>query len=111
MKKYRIYIDETGNADLRSSDNPNHRFLSLTGVIMNLDDVRIIQPELEKLKMSFFGSHPDDPVVLHRKELLSAKSPFQNLREPEIRSKFDPELLKLLSAWDYTVITVCIDKQ
>ena len=27
--KYRIYIDETGNPDLDSSDNPNHRFLSL----------------------------------------------------------------------------------
>ncbi len=33
MTKYRIYIDEVGNPDLGSSDDPNHRFLSLTGVI------------------------------------------------------------------------------
>jgi hypothetical protein len=33
MTKHRIYIDEVGNPDLESSDDPNHRFLSLTGVI------------------------------------------------------------------------------
>ena len=35
--KYRIYIDEVGNPDLESCDDPNHRFLSLTGVIVALD--------------------------------------------------------------------------
>ena len=38
--KYRIYIDETGNSDLKSSDEPNHRYLSLTGVIITLEYVR-----------------------------------------------------------------------
>ena len=38
--KYRIYIDEVGNPDLKSSDNPNHRFLSLTGVILELGYVQ-----------------------------------------------------------------------
>ena len=33
MNKYRMYIDEVGNPNLGSSDNPNHRFLSLTGVL------------------------------------------------------------------------------
>lgn len=37
--KYRLYVDEVGNADLKSSDNPNHRFLSLTGVILELNHV------------------------------------------------------------------------
>ena len=39
--KYRIYIDEVGNPDLASSENPNHRFLSLTGVILELTDTCI----------------------------------------------------------------------
>ena len=33
MQKYRMYVDEVGNSDLGSSDNPNHRFISLTGVV------------------------------------------------------------------------------
>jgi hypothetical protein len=35
-----MYIDEVGNPDLNSSDNPLHRFLSLTGVIVELEYVR-----------------------------------------------------------------------
>jgi hypothetical protein len=33
---YRLYVDETGNADLRASRDANHRYLSLTGIAMNL---------------------------------------------------------------------------
>jgi hypothetical protein len=40
---YRLYIDETGNPDLKASlRDPNHRFLSLTGVIMHLDYARTV---------------------------------------------------------------------
>jgi hypothetical protein len=107
-----MYIDEVGNPDLNSSDNPNHRFLSLTGVIIDLDHVKdIIHPEMEALKIRFFGSHPDEPIILHRKEILNAKQPFQVLKNEEIRKEFDYGLLKLLANWDYTVVTVCLDKQ
>lgn len=54
--KYRIYIDETGNADLDSSDNPNHRFLSLTGVILDVEYIdHTVHLEMEELKRAFFG--------------------------------------------------------
>jgi hypothetical protein len=112
MTKYRIYVDEVGNPDLESSDNPNHRFLSLTGVICDLDYVaNVLQPEMEDFKRRFFGAHPDDPVIFHRKELLNAKPPFQALKDQTVRQQFDEELLRLLGHWDYTVISVCIDKK
>ena len=110
--KYRMYVDEVGNPDLKSSDNPNHRFLSLTGIIVDLGYVKtVVNPELEALKERFFQSHPDEPVILHRKELLKAKHPFERLRDNKVRTNFDNELLVLLSKWDYTVLTVCIDKK
>jgi hypothetical protein len=41
LAMYRLYIDETGNADLKASQtDPNHRFLSLTGIIMHVDYTR-----------------------------------------------------------------------
>ena len=96
--KYRMYIDEVGNSDLESSDNPNHRFLSLTGVILELGYVEsVVHPELEGLKRRFFRSHPDDPLTLHRKELVNAKSPFEALRDPTIRIAFDQDFLDMLS--------------
>ena len=110
--KYRMYVDEVGNPDLASSENPLHRFLSLTGVIVDLNYVsRILHPQIEQLKSDYFDSHPDDPVIFHRKELLNAKRPFKVLRDSETRSRFDTDLLRVLNSWEYTVISVCLDKK
>lgn len=110
--KYRMYVDEVGNPDLKSCYDSRHRHLSLTGVILELGYVeRVAFPALEGLKRDYFGSHPDDPVILHRKELLNAKPPFDCLADAAARERFDAELLALLAELEYIVITVVIDKQ
>jgi len=110
--KYRIYIDEVGNPDLESSENPNHRFLSLTGVILELGHVEsIVHPQMGALKAKYFRSHPDEPVIFHRKEMVNAKPPFECLKNPAIKNKFDQELLNLMESWEYIVITFCLDKK
>lgn len=110
--KYRIYIDEVGNLDLENSDNPNHRFLSLTGIIIETEHVaNIIHPEMEDLKLRFFRTHPDEPLILHRKEIVNAKPPFESLKVEKTREQFNEELLRLLVRWEYVVITVCLDKK
>ena len=107
-----MYIDEIGNSDLESSDNPNHRFLSLTGIILELDYVEsTIHPQMELLKAKYFRHHPDDPIIFHRKEMINRKPPFEALRNPDAYNSFDRELLDLLRSWDYTVISVAIDKK
>lgn len=110
--KYRIYIDETGNADLGSSDNPNHRFLSLTGVIVSLAYAHdVLQPEIEALKHEFFDSHADDPVVLHRKDMVNRRGRFLALKDPEVEDAFNARLLARLQHWEYQVLTVLMDKK
>src|SRR5450759_3950494 len=110
-QKYRLYIDEVGNSDLGSSKDPNHRYLSLTGVILDLEYVRtVFQPQLEDLKQKYFLSHPDEPLILHRKELVNKKVPFSSLQDPAVETAFNQEFLLLLDRWEYTVITVVIDK-
>ncbi len=112
MSKFRMYVDEVGNPDLESSDNPIHRFLSLTGVILELEHVRkVVNPQMEALKHRYFAAHPDEPLILHRAELVNRKPPFEVLRNPDIAAAFDDELLALLRQWEYTVITVCLDKK
>jgi len=112
MTKYRIYIDEVGNPDLKSSDNPDHRFLCLAGVIFELDYVaKIVYPQVEKLKQDYFDSHPDEPVILHRKDILYRKFAFTPLKDSQTEKSFNDELLKYLTEWDYSVIAVVIDKQ
>ena len=110
--KYRMYVDEVGNPDIASSDNPLHRFLSLTGVIIDLNYVRsTFHAQIEQLKSAYFNSHPDDPVIFHRKDLVNAKGPFEALRDSKTKSRFDKDLLESLKKWEYTVISVCLDKK
>ena len=53
--RYRLYIDETGNPDLGASRDPNHRYLSLTGVVFNIHHARtILTPRLNALKQEIF---------------------------------------------------------
>lgn len=112
MSKYRLYVDEVGNSDLGSSDNENHRFLSLTGIAIELDYVsKVLYPDLESLKKKYFGSHPDDPVILHRKELVRKKPPFTVLKEKKIEDDFNNEFLALLEKWEFTILSVIIDKK
>lgn len=106
-----MYIDEVGNSDLRASENPNHRYLSLSGVVMSLEYVEShLFPTLEGLKREFFGSHPDDPIILHRKELVNKRPPFAVLRDAQIEQEFSQQILDLIHHTDFVLFTVVIDK-
>ncbi|MBA4420607.1 MAG: hypothetical protein C0391_05620 [Anaerolinea sp.] len=112
MSLYRIYIDETGNHDMNHADDPNQQFLALTGVIIESKyNISIFQPELDAIKMSFFMQDPDLPVILHRKEIVNRRRPFEALRDPQIEDNFNQTILSGLKRWQYRVITVVIDKK
>ena len=95
-----------------SSNIPAEQFLSLTGVIIDLDYVKsTIHLQMESLKEKYFIYHPDEPIIFHRKEIINLRGAFGRLRDENIREKFDNELLKLLELWQYVIITVCLDKK
>jgi len=110
--KYRLYVDEVGNSDLGASREPNHRYLSLTGVIMDLDYVAdVAAPAIEAIKKKYVGAHhPDDPIVFHRKEMVNFRPPFNALADETTRNAFDAELLQLIDDLTFVAITVVIDK-
>lgn len=79
---------------------------------MELDYVQaILHPQMERLKERFFRSHPDEPIILHRKDILNSKGEFRTLINETTRKEFDEQLLIYLREWQYHVITVCIDKK
>ena len=111
MALYRIYIDEVGNHDLVHADDPNQRFLGLTGVIIESGHtLRVLRPEMERIKAAFFQTDPDEPVILHRKEMVNKRWPFRSLRDPDVESRFNATLLEALERWHYHAVTVVIDK-
>lgn len=108
---YRLYIDETGNADLQASRDPNHRYLSLTGVIVHRDHVTLaLTPRLNELKNEIFRPDPDEPIIFHRKDIIQRNRPFHVLRDTELAKTFDEKLLTLLDECDFGAITVVMDK-
>lgn len=108
--RYRLYLDEVGNEDLGHAHERRHRFLSLTGVIMELQTVsRDLQPRIAALK-ELVRSDPDEPVHLHRKDILQKKGPFQILGDEETRREFDQRALEMIAQVSYRLITVTIDK-
>lgn len=68
-------------------------------------------PAFEALKQKHFPHNPDDPVILHRKELVNKEGSFWRLREPEKEAQFNKDLLTFLQEQEYALIMVVIDKK
>jgi len=106
---FRVFIDEVGHHDLKSSDDPNERYLGLTGVIMRLAyESGEFARALSDLKQQVFGR---TEIVLHRRHILLGIQPFDALQNREVKERFGRLLLELLTTASYRVFTVVIDKQ
>jgi hypothetical protein len=135
-RTYRLYIDESGDHSYgkkelrklqikfkdRTIDYPmdhypelekeDKRYLGLTGCIIETEKYRsIFHPKFEDLKQKHFPHNPDEPLILHRKDIINKRGPFWRLRDLEKEKSFNEDLLSLFEEMDYTVITVVIDKK
>jgi hypothetical protein len=133
---FRLYIDESGDHSYgkkelrklqiefkdRTIDYPmdhypelekeDKRYLGLTGCIIETEKYRsIFHPKFEDLKQKHFPHNPDEPLILHRKDIINKRGPFWRLRDLEKEKSFNEDLLSLFEEMDYTVITVVIDKK
>lgn len=109
--RYRLYIDESGNHDLKGSTDPNNRYLGLTGAIFNQEAAEQRLRKAVAYLKSFFPAPPaGSTVILHRKDIVNRYSPFDCLRDPAIAKRFDAGLMLAVRVLDYTAITVVIDK-
>ena len=105
----RMYVDENGNYNLREDlSNNNNRFLCLTGVIMSLSEHDILDKHLNDMKLRYIGS---TDVILHRREIISAKPPFKALKDEIARDGFNTILLRIITELKYEVISILIDKK
>ena len=108
---YRLYLDEVGTDDLTCLDVDNHRFLSLTGVAIDLAHIDdYLNPAIRDIKNNVFDCDPDEVIHLHRSDIVRRKKIFGQLNDNVKRNRFDQMLLELMRTAEYTVITVVIDK-
>lgn len=109
---YRLYVDEVGTDDLLHLDIDRHRYLSLTGLVMNLDGLEEnLTVKLNWIKTEILGHDPDDPIVFHRKDILGRKGPYGCLVDPQKNAKFDRAIIRMIESTQFDVITALIDKK
>lgn len=110
-RRYRLYIDESGDHTHSSEDKPEKRYMGLTGVIIETEYYRTtFHPQFENLKQKHFPHNPDEPVIFHRKELIGKHGPFGRLRDEKCEESFNKDFLELLQNSNYRLIVVVIDK-
>lgn len=109
-KKYVMFIDETGAADINNKEQP----FALTGVIfeykycMDLDrNTSELKTKLNKLKQDCFGK---TDVDLHLEHISRGKGQFKIVPEVQ-REKFYNELPDFLKSLDFHIISVTVDKE
>jgi hypothetical protein len=108
--RYRLYLDESGDHVFRETTETAHRYLCLLGCWFRNPDYMKFHEALESLKLKYLPHHPDDPVVLHREDMINARRAFKNLRDKEYRALFYADLLKVIEEADFRIVAVVIDK-
>lgn len=112
MKRYRLYVDESGDHTFHKSEDPAKRYLGLIGIFIQSEYYRTtFQPEMERLKQEHFPHNPDEPVILHRKDIINRIAPFWRLRDRMKEEAFNRDFLEFIKEQEYRIITVVIDKR
>lgn len=110
-ERYRLYIDESGDHVFRKLEDPHHRFLCLLGCWFADNDYVRFQQELEALKQRHLPHNPDEPLILHREDIVNQRGAFWRFRDWAAREAFDTDLLALIRHGEFRVVAVVIDKK
>jgi hypothetical protein len=102
-----IYVDESGDHSLESID-PDYPVFVLSFCIFRKGDyAQRVTPAIRQLKFATFGH---DMVVLHESEIRRKKGAFSRLSK-EPREAFMNALTDIISAADFQLVAVVIDKR
>ncbi len=108
--RFRLYLDESGDHVFRETTEIAHRFLCLLGCWFKNPDYIQFHESLERFKERHFHHHPDNPVILHREDMVNARRVFKILQDEKKRAEFDNDLLNIIQAAEFRVVAVVIDK-
>ncbi len=109
-QRFRLYLDESGDHVYRDFSKASHRFLCLLGCWFKNPDYLEFHAGLESLKARHLPHHPDNPVVLHREDMINARKDFKILHDATKRTAFDNDLLDLIRSANFSIVAVVIDK-
>lgn len=114
VERYRLYIDESGDHvfhDKVAMEEASHRYLALVGCwFKTKPDYLDFHKAIEDFKQRYLPHNPDEPIILHRKEIINFSGPFWRLRDDVKREAFDRDLLITIESSEFKLVVVVIDK-
>ena len=105
--KYIVYVDESGDHNLKSIDKNYPIFVLAFCVFHKAHYSDSVVPALEKFKFNYFGH---DQVVLHENEIRKEKGAFNIFRSREEKHQFLDQLTSIIEANNFILISCTIDK-
>lgn len=109
-ENYRLYIDESGDHVFKKLENPAHRYLCLLGCWFKGAEYKRFHLALEAFKERHLPHNPDEPVILHREDMINRRGAFWRLRDPGANEAFDNDLLATISSAEFRIVAVVVDK-
>jgi len=80
--------------------------------MVEMDSYRTaVVPAFETLKTTHFDGDIDEPVILHREDMMAKRGPFAVLRDSEASARFRQALLAFVGAAAFSIIAVVVDKE
>jgi hypothetical protein len=111
VKKYRLYIDESGTHNYSKSDVIKDRYLCLNGVIIaSSQNETFITPQWDELR-KIFTEDPDFPAIFHLSDVMQKIGVFKKLENKEIHKLFNNKYLEILEKGEFTLCCVVLDKK
>jgi len=110
-ERFRLYIDESGDHVFRYLEEPGHRYLCLLGCWFRGQEYLEFHRELEALKQRHLPHNPDEPVILHRKDMVNRRGCFWRFRDRDLEESFNNDLMGLIERTDFRIVGVVIDKK
>ena len=111
IRRFRLYVDETGTESKSDLHDRNNRFLCLVGVAIDQTHVRSAASALDELKRRHFDPDPDDPpLVFHRSDVVKGRGRFGSLQDPSRREAFGRAWLAMLAEIDFVAVAIMVDK-
>jgi Protein of unknown function (DUF3800) len=110
LQNLRLYLDETGDHSSIDEHDISMRYLGIAGIIFERAEYENFAKALDDFKRKHLPYDPDDPPILHRKEIVLARGNFRVLKDPDRRKAFDEDLLNLIAGADFRIVMVVLDK-
>jgi len=110
-ERFRLYIDESGDHVFKHLEEEGHRYLCLLGCWFRGRDYRLFHQEMEAFKQRHIPHNPDEPIILHREDIVNRRRSFWRLRDPDKAQAFDHDLLALIRRAEFKIVVVVIDKK